>query len=174
MKWSDAKCERERNKQQVSASELKDHPGPGNHTPQGSTASGRSVNERSQEPEPLFVPLSSFSQFSLSHSITPHAASAISAPLHEINWPPTKDGKSQITSGEKSAIAIILTELCQESVQICHSKTWPQPACHLNCKIFINNYELIGENIWFIYVSVIQARKCDEFLVFIRISLTLV
>lgn len=25
----------------------------------------------------------------------------------------------------------------------------------LNCKIFINNYELIEENIWFIYASVI-------------------
>lgn len=63
--------------------------------------------------------------------------------------------------------------MCRESVQICHSKTWSQPTCPLNCKIFINNYELIEENIWSVRVTVILARKCDEFLVFIRISLTL-
>lgn len=41
---------------------------------------------------------------------TPCAASVISGPLHEINWPPTKDSKSQITSSEKWAIAITVTE----------------------------------------------------------------
>lgn len=63
--------------------------------------------------------------------------------------------------------------MCRGSVQICHSKTWPQPTCPL-IRIFINNYELIEENIWLVYVTVILVGKCDEFSVFIRISLTLV
>lgn len=55
---------------------------------------------------------------SLSHAhtqaATPRAPTAISGPLHEINWPPTKDSKSQITSGEKWAIAIIVTECVED------------------------------------------------------------
>lgn len=56
------------------------------------------------------------SSLSLLHTLstTPCAARAISAPLHEINWPPTKDSASQITSGEKSTIAVIVTE-CVEN-----------------------------------------------------------
>lgn len=74
------------------------------------------MNERSHLPAPcLSLSRSPFLSLSHTHSITPCAASAISAPLHEINWPPTKDSKSQITSGEKSAIAIIVTE-CVENL----------------------------------------------------------
>lgn len=74
------------------------------------------VNERSHLPAPcLSLYCSLFLALSNTHSITPRAASAISAPLHEINWPPTNDSKSQITSGEKSAIAIIVTE-CVENL----------------------------------------------------------
>lgn len=110
---------REGDRQQVSDGELKDHPGPSNHAPLGSTSSSN-VNERSHLPA-LFVPFA-ISLFSVSVSLsrtdtraaTPHAPTAISGPLHEINWPPTKDSTSQITSGEKWAIAIIVTECVED------------------------------------------------------------
>lgn len=48
-------------------------------------------------------------------------------PLHEINWPPTKDSKSQITSGEKSAIAIIVTECVEKLFKYVIPKHGPGP-----------------------------------------------
>lgn len=146
---------REGNRQQVSGGELKDHPGPSNHAPQGSTSSSSTVNERSHLPAPC-LSLSCSLFLSLAHTQTPpRAASAISAPLHEINWPPTKDSKSHITSGEKSAFAIIVTECVENQFKYVIPKHGLSLRGLLNCQIFINNYELIEENIWFIYVSVI-------------------
>lgn len=34
-------------------------------------------------------------------------------------------------------------------------------------RIFINNYQLIEENIWLVYVGVILVGECDELLVFL-------
>lgn len=104
------------NRQQVSGGELKDHPGPCNHAPQSRASSSSSVNERSHLPAPCLFPFHSPpASISLTHSQNNTMCSECNiCPLQEINWPPTKDSQSQITSSEKSAIVIIVTECVEK------------------------------------------------------------
>lgn len=110
---------------------------------------------------------------SLARAMAPFSVSALSGPLCDINWPPTKGGKSPFTACWEMCYRNYCYRICRGSLQICHLTTWPQPAYPLS-RIFINTHELIEENIWLVHVTVILLGKCDEFFVFIRISLTLV
>lgn len=119
------------------------------------------MNERSHLAAPCLC-LSRHPILSLALPITP---CAISGPLREINWPPTKEGKSGIPPGEKGAIAIIVTECVEDPFKYVIPNHGLHPRAPLT-HIFINNYRLIEENIWLLYVGVILLGKCDELLVF--------